>query len=117
MMPVCCAAGCSNQSGKPPGTTVHRIPWDKALQAEWVAAIHRENLPPCKFEESCAICSAHFEEMPSMIQRNLHGEMGKTCRRKLKADAVPSIFPDRRPPAKRRMSQYQERQEREEVSE
>ncbi|XP_065195853.1 THAP domain-containing protein 1-like [Sycon ciliatum] len=113
-MPVCCAVGCSNQSGKPLGTTVHRIPRDKALRAEWVAAIHRENLPPT-FEESSAICSAHFEE--DAFQRNLQGEMGKACRGKLKADAVPSIFPDRHPPTMRTMSQYQERQEREDVSE
>ncbi|XP_032831685.2 DNA transposase THAP9 [Petromyzon marinus] len=81
-MVVCCASGCTNRTGKPPGVTFHRLPKDKDMRMRWIAAIHRERWQPT---HSTSICSAHFVE----------GDFDRTSLVyvRIRPGAVPSIFP------------------------
>lgn len=88
----CCAPGCKNYSSKTKDLEVvvsyHKIPSEPKLQKAWIARLRRENLPPLK---NCYVCSEHFEAdcfVPDMVEQLT----GNRNRRKLKADAVPSIF-------------------------
>ena len=113
-MPSCVVVGCSNRSGKPPGVSFHRFPKDTELHRRWTAAVRRENLPP-NYRESAYVCSAHFQD--SDFERDMLAELMNVQRpRKLKIDAVPTAFPHKPPPAKRKRSVYFELKEKEEVS-
>ena len=96
----CCVPECTNHSTKTKSVSYHKIPTDQALQKAWIARIKRENLPPVK---NCYVCSEHFED--SCFEVNLMEKLsGMKRKRKLKSDAVPSIFnfSSSTKPAKRR---------------
>ena len=84
---VCCAAyGCSNNSGKGTLVTFHRFPNDKALRDKWSSAMKRKGFQPTLHSK---VCSTHF--MPTDFE--LLGNDGKPLKlKRLKRDAVPSIF-------------------------
>ena len=87
----CCVPRCTNYSAKTSGKNIsfHRIPTDKALQKSWIAKLKRENLPPLK---NCYVCSEHFTE--ECFQSNLKAVLldKEKIPRRLKRDAVPSVF-------------------------
>lgn len=113
-MPGCCVVGCSKNTKRRDDVSFHHFPKDKDTRLRWVTAISRENLPD-RYAETAYVCSDHF--LPEDFERNLQAELTKKAHRpRLKAGAVPSVFPHKPPPAKRRKSQYQERKEHEEVS-
>jgi hypothetical protein len=88
----CCVPGCTNYSAKTKDLdkviSYHKIPSDPRLQKFWIARLRRENLPPLK---NCYVCSEHFEA--DFFENDLVKQLtGKRSKRKLKEDAVPSIF-------------------------
>lgn len=89
-MVSCCVFGCTNYSGKTAenskNISYHHIP--KANRQAWKDKIRRANLPSI---ENCYVCSEHFTEdcFESDLRANLLNEKPK---RRLKRDAVPSVF-------------------------
>ena len=82
---------CTNNSRKTAGIRYHRVPAEKSLRQAWLVKIRRAN--PCSRENSF-VCSEHFT--PDSFEENLPGLVsGYRTRRRLKPDAVPSIFPRR----------------------
>lgn len=84
---VCCAAfGCSNDSKTGKEHTYHKFPSDKTLGNKWCSAMKRKGFVPTKHSR---VCSAHFR--PDNFETLDRG--GKPLKvKRLKKDAVPSIF-------------------------
>ncbi|KAJ7376154.1 hypothetical protein OS493_036628 [Desmophyllum pertusum] len=90
-MPHCCAFGCNFTSKKNKNTsvTLHSFPKEPKLRKTWMNAVHRATLP-----KDPRLCSQHFGpdtfDDSIRLQQNLVGH----CRwkRKLKQNAIPSIF-------------------------
>ena len=86
-MPNCSAIGCTNRSSDKDGTvSFHRLPTTR--RNIWLTKIKRkggEKLTDIR------ICSNHFEE--ECFERDLKAElMGTDSRKRLKRDAVPTLF-------------------------
>ncbi|XP_071652637.1 uncharacterized protein [Temnothorax longispinosus] len=79
-MPQCCADGCFSQQGT--GKMLHRLPTDSVRRAEWVRRIGRKSWTP---NNNCRLCEDHFT--PDQYEQNRIDGL-----RKLKCNAVPSIF-------------------------
>ena len=109
-MVYCCAVGCSNDSrsvSKEHGISFHRLPTENSLLQKWLAKISRVDFVVTK---DTRLCSDHFE--PDCFERDLRAELrGSKGKRKLKPDAVPTIF-DHRPRKKPRLSTEQRLQEK-----
>ena len=96
-MPSCCAPNCRNgYSGAPypPGVSRHKFPVkNQELLAKWTRALCRENFIPTT---STVVCSEHFR--PSdFITQSQHNRLsrrkeGELTHKRLKPDAVPSVF-------------------------
>ena len=70
--------------------TFHKIPKDRILRDEWLKAINRN---PQEFSvNSSGCCSRHFEPRDYII--SLKGSLLHTSTKKLKKDAVPTLFLD-----------------------
>ena len=84
MVTSCEAYGCTNRWKTGSGHSFHRIPVNKPdLLTKWISAIRRDNWKPKK---DMYICSDHFTPDSFLPIKGLG-------RRKLKPNAVPSIFP------------------------
>ena len=110
-MVYCSAVGCNNDSryvGSKQGVSYHRFPTDDKLLKEWLAKLSRPDLVVTK---DSRVFSHHFE--PECYERDLKAELLglKFTQRKLKPDAVPTIF-DHRPKKKLRLSSERCLQER-----
>ena len=88
-MVSCCVPDCNNYSGKTgKAVSYHKFPQDHRKKA-WLDRIRRVNMPPL---ENCYVCSEHF--LPSCFEIDLRSQLtGKKCRKYLKNDAIPSVFP------------------------
>ena len=111
IMVYCSAVGCNNDSryvGSKQGVSYHKFPTDGKLLEEWLAKLSRLDLDVTK---DSRVCSLHFE--PECFERDLKAELlGLTStKRKLRVDAVPTIF-DHRPKKKPRLSSERRLQER-----
>ena len=106
-MPHCCAYECNNESKKQKETgkvekkgTFHRIPGNdkKELRKKWLVAIGHpiENLPKCPYP-----CSDHFDISCFDESVDLQNQFLGGSKRKLKKDAVPTIFSHRLAPKAR----------------
>ena len=88
----CIAVDCSNRSPRDSkrGISFHRLPLkDKGLLSKWLAQIKRENLPQMKH---CHLCSEHFEPTCFENEYRLNILPDNLSRRRLKEDAVPTVF-------------------------
>lgn len=97
----CCVPECINHSSKTSNISYHRIPTDKGLQKAWIARIRRDNLPPL---QNCYVCSAHFTD--DCFEKDLRAQLlpEQTVKRRLKRDAIPSVFSFCSEPKKARLS-------------
>ncbi|CAN7999594.1 unnamed protein product [Ixodes hexagonus] len=83
-MVICCVPRCRSQEGKT-NVSFHQFPADTQLQQKWVAAITR-NDPLTRRDFSCSkVCGLHFLEDDI--------SPGGQSRRRLRAGAVPALFP------------------------
>lgn len=89
-MPGCCVPQCSNHSRN--GWKLYRFPAEPKRRLLWIAQVKRENWEPTR--ASC-VCSAHFVES-SFEQHRADGW------KKLKPNAVPTVFPSKAPPKQRK---------------
>lgn len=106
-MPFCIAFGCNNQSENNSEVSFHTLPKNLSLRKAWVSAIGRVHIPA-----SGRLCSDHFTpdsyEEQSLLKAQLCPELfqnRKNTRRKLKANAVPSVFSHRHSSTGRETSQ------------
>ncbi|XP_037499257.1 peroxynitrite isomerase THAP4-like [Rhipicephalus sanguineus] len=88
----CCAVGCTNHSSKTQRVCYHHFPNDSALREKWISAIRRDNWLPSKWAR---VCSDHFS--PESYKDSVHlmeafGLSQQHFYRRLKADAVPTVF-------------------------
>lgn len=96
-MPYCVAYKCNNTSVNAPGLSFHKFPAisDRPdIRRQWIHNVSRDKWTPSKYSK---LCSEHFtpgcfEE--DKYQKYLGDTWGKSAR-KLKKDAVPTIFPQR----------------------
>jgi len=88
MPSYCVAVGCKNiqnAASKENGITFHRLPKEKQVRQQWVKALRRKNWQPTD-DGVYLVCSTHFH-------KNDFDQTQGLSRRKLKASAVPSVFP------------------------
>nr|XP_042912961.1 THAP domain-containing protein 1-like [Parasteatoda tepidariorum] len=88
----CCAYGCTNNSAKPEciekGISSHRFPLeDKVIMRAWVVALKRQHFEPTVHSK---LCSEHFT--PDCFDYQNLWNSPQTKRKKIKKDAVPSLF-------------------------
>ncbi|KAH6939989.1 hypothetical protein HPB50_023869 [Hyalomma asiaticum] len=99
-MPYCCVPRCKSSSKqRTPGISFHEIPSDPELRAKWLKVISRDDWTSNTTSCYSTVCSRHFGS----------SDFKEGCKiRKLKKDAVPSIFeeypPYLQPPKKRERS-------------
>ncbi|KXJ29292.1 uncharacterized protein LOC110249366 [Exaiptasia diaphana] len=84
----CCVPECTNHSSKTTSVSYHKIPMDVKLRKAWLERLRRDNLPTV---ENCYVCSDYCDKTCFKLdfREELTGERGK---RRLNANAVPSIF-------------------------
>ncbi|XP_049515396.1 peroxynitrite isomerase THAP4 isoform X3 [Dermacentor silvarum] len=89
-MPGCCVPKCANHSRN--GWRFFHFPTNPERRSLWLIGINRGNWQPTKWS---SVCSAHFEE-DSFEQNRADGW------KKLKPNAVPTLFPPRESSPKRK---------------
>ncbi|KAG0424546.1 hypothetical protein HPB47_028228 [Ixodes persulcatus] len=99
---LCCAVGCSNNTGGNHSVSYHRFPGESHLRLQWTRAVRRENWTPTN---SSRLCSEHFTADSYEGTTLLKLEFGlASCNRRLKRGSVPTLFKHtepRRPPIER----------------
>ena len=103
-MPWCAANGCHNRTENNKEVSFHKIPKEPALRKAWYVAIGRIELP-----ESGNICSAHFTSdcYEDNVKLQLCPELfpnRRSTKRRLKPNAIPSIFDHIKPVKSRTIS-------------
>ncbi|KAH9367381.1 hypothetical protein HPB48_010176 [Haemaphysalis longicornis] len=84
-MRCCCVPFCtSSVRKKEPNVSYHEFPVDEALKTQWLKNISRKNWEPNSTSNYSVVCSLHFR--PEDFRTD-------TKRRRLKQNAVPSVFP------------------------
>ncbi|KAH7984635.1 hypothetical protein HPB52_023305 [Rhipicephalus sanguineus] len=83
-VPYRCVPRCKSSSKqRMPGISFHEIPSDPELRAKWLNVISRDDWTPDTTSRYSTVCSRHFGS----------SDFKEGCKiRKLKKDAVPSIF-------------------------
>ncbi|KAH7982419.1 hypothetical protein HPB52_004690 [Rhipicephalus sanguineus] len=83
-VPYRCVPRCKSSSKQQtPGISFHEIPSDPEVRAKWLNVICRDDWTPDTTSRYSTVCSRHFGS----------SDFKKGCQiRKLKKDAVPSIF-------------------------
>ena len=86
----CVAAGCSNTNGD--GVSLFRFPRDPALRAQWNKQVQRTRADWKGATEYSVLCSEHFTSKCFEEDSFIAAQFGLTKRKRLKPDAVPSVF-------------------------
>ena len=92
-MPRCCiAAGCNTAGGE--GYSLHGFPRDADVRAKWVRAVKRQRSNWDGPTAGSLLCSKHFEPHCFVTEGVRYCEdVGIPAKKRLKLDAVPTIFP------------------------
>ena len=101
----CCVPSCYSNSRTTKGdVSFHSFPSDGGLRRQWLANIKRDVGKWFSLNEHTKICSLHFPSdcFHEGEHRRLEGKLSSQTRRKLKKDAVPTIFSFRSLPKKRK---------------
>ena len=123
-MPHCSVPGCNNDSRKAKCATLSwfRYPTDIHLKRQWLERVRRANFSPTR---ESRVCSMHFgddcfeRDMSFLDSFVASGELDASLAsrrrrgKRLKPGAVPSIFPSRQAPSRRRSSVYLDKKEKE----
>lgn len=87
----CVAAGCNTVSGT--GCSLHGFPKDESLRRKWVRAVKRQRSSWDGPSSSSLLCSKHFNDDCFVTDGvRFRNELGFPTVKRLKSDAVPSIF-------------------------
>ena len=88
----CVAAGCDTKNSE--GYSLHTFPRDRDLREKWIRAVKRQRSNwdgPSKYS---LLCSKHFEPDCFVTEGSRYrDEVGIPTKKRLKPDAVPTIFP------------------------
>ena len=90
MVKNCVAANCSNTYGQ--GVSLFKFPKDPELRQKWIKNIQRTRANWSGPGEHSVLCSQHFESSCFEVDSELAAQMGIQKRRRLKPDAVPTLF-------------------------
>ena len=91
----CVAAGCSNTHSD--NVSMHKFPQDPELRLKWEKQVQRTR-EQWSATENSFLCSDHFEADCFEVDSLLAKQMGLKKRKRLKPDAVPTIFVRHVPP-------------------
>lgn len=91
----CSAYGCFNRKGDN-GLSFHVFPKSTERKTNWVNALRRDNFTP---RNNSILCSEHFATTDYIPPSE---SFGSSLKRRLKEEAVPSIFKFKSPPKKRK---------------
>ena len=87
----CVAAGCDSVSGK--GYSFHKFPKDESLRRRWISAVKRQRSKWDGPSTDSQLCSKHFEADCFITEGvRFREEMGIPTVKRLKPDAVPTLF-------------------------
>ena len=87
----CVAAGCDTVGGK--GYSLHSFPKDETMRRKWTSAVKRQRAKWDGPSSSSFLCSRHFKEDCFVTEGvKYRDEMGIPALKRLKPDAVPTIF-------------------------
>ena len=87
----CIAAGCDTTSGM--GYSLHSFPKDETLRRKWISAVKRQRSNWDGPSSSSLLCSKHFKEDCFATEGVRFREaLGVPAQKRLKADAVPTVF-------------------------
>ena len=95
MVRRCVAAGCSNTHSH--NVSMHKFPKDPELRLKWEKQVQRTR-DKWSATENSVLCSNHFETDCYEVDSMLAEQMGMKKRKRLKPDAVPTIFVRHVPP-------------------
>lgn len=93
----CCVPGCKGNYTSENKVAVFSFPTDNSLRKKWISAIPRKNFTPTKHTK---VCESHFrkEDVIRFVteQDNKSGKIisARLGHPRLKADAIPSNFPN-----------------------
>ena len=90
MVKNCVAANCSNTYGH--GVSLFKFPKDRALRQKWIRNVQKTRANWDGPSEHSVLCSQHFESSCFEVDSELAAQMGIQKRRRLKPDAVPTVF-------------------------
>lgn len=90
MVKRCVAAGCSNTYSD--NVSLFKFPKDPVLRQKWVKNIQRTRAQWSGPSEHSVLCSQHFNSSCFEPDSELASQMGMQKRRRLKDDAVPTLF-------------------------
>ena len=90
MVKRCVAAGCSNTYSD--GVSLFQFPRDPVLRQQWSQQVRRTRARWSGPSEHSVLCSKHFTESCFEPSSALASKVGLEKRKRLKADAVPTIF-------------------------
>lgn len=89
MVNRCVAAGCSNTPSE--RISLHKFPVDPKLREKWVKQVRRTRAQWTPTKNS-VLCSEHFSEDSFEVDSAIAATFGISKKRRLKPDAVPTIF-------------------------
>ena len=124
MVKRCVAAGCTNTNSQ--GVGLFIFPKEAKLRSQWTKEVKKTRDKWQGPSDSSVLCGDHFTEDSFEPATHLKAQFGLLKKRKLKPDAVPTIFkkPGKRPsscqdseaPAPKRREGAYEKRERSRVS-
>ena len=93
-MPSCSAPECNNRSekAKEKGLSFHNLPANKLLAKKWLDQLRRDERFGLPHKKNIYVCNEHFTD--DCFENNYRFQLlgGKSQRRKLKRDSVPTVF-------------------------
>ena len=102
-MVLCAAYGCNSRSDKGVKVSFHQFPKDEKVRKQWIDRLNRGGSAFQKFKPTHhKLCGKHFEE--DQFERNFANKIGceEEFRKRLKSDAIPTIFPNEHKQQERR---------------
>ena len=89
MVKRCLAEGCSNVAGNK--VSLFKLPKDEKLRDQWIKQVQRFRAE-WTWTPYSVLCSEHFSEECFEPASKLAAEFGMQITRRLKPDAIPTIF-------------------------
>ena len=88
----CVIAGCKTKAGM--GYSLHGFPRVEAIRAQWISAVKRNRKDWDAPTSDSLVCSKHFQPECFIIDGSrFRDSMGLPMKKKLRSDAIPTIFP------------------------